>query len=326
MASAQGERSGSVDRQLVESPLEGTSPLSNSLLPRRQRSVQFSPDTRGSFESQMSSRYRRQSHSSDDEITPIRSAGQHGGRNYDTTSRETIRGTAPSDSQSQTGTPSNEPQEQDKEPSTSWWCGLLEKYGSVSLENKGSVARDHLALERTFLAWLRTSLAFASIGIAVTQLFRLNTSIAEKSQKMRQEYRLRRQTGGGDLPFSPLVGQSLDVDHMHEVFGYGSSHDVGSTLLDQLITMAPMPTTSDQDAATRLRHVGKPLGATFLVISIVVLFVGCHRYFEAQHWIIQGKFPASRGSIALVGLIAAALIVASLVVILVISPAALTKG
>lgn len=36
------------------------------------------------------------------------------------------------------------------------------------------------AEERTFLAWLRTSLSFASIGIAITQLFRLNTSIANE--------------------------------------------------------------------------------------------------------------------------------------------------
>ncbi|CAN6671447.1 hypothetical protein TRVA0_044S01068 [Trichomonascus vanleenenianus] len=54
---------------------------------------------------------------------------------------------------------------------------------TVELENTGATARDHLANERTFLAWLRTSLAFASIGVAVTQFFRLNIAqVAEDEQ------------------------------------------------------------------------------------------------------------------------------------------------
>lgn len=36
---------------------------------------------------------------------------------------------------------------------------------SLTLRNNGSVARDHLASERTFLAYVRTSLAFASAGV-----------------------------------------------------------------------------------------------------------------------------------------------------------------
>jgi uncharacterized membrane protein YidH (DUF202 family) len=36
---------------------------------------------------------------------------------------------------------------------------------SLTLRNTGSVARDHLASERTFLAYVRTSLSFASAGV-----------------------------------------------------------------------------------------------------------------------------------------------------------------
>lgn len=36
---------------------------------------------------------------------------------------------------------------------------------SLTLQNSGSVARDHLASERTFLAYMRTSLAIASSGV-----------------------------------------------------------------------------------------------------------------------------------------------------------------
>lgn len=38
------------------------------------------------------------------------------------------------------------------------------------LDNKGSTARDHLANERTFLAWTRTSLVIVSAGIAFVQM------------------------------------------------------------------------------------------------------------------------------------------------------------
>jgi Domain of unknown function (DUF202) len=40
---------------------------------------------------------------------------------------------------------------------------------SLTLRNTGSVARDHLASERTFLAYVRTSLSFASAGVGPSQ-------------------------------------------------------------------------------------------------------------------------------------------------------------
>ena len=47
---------------------------------------------------------------------------------------------------------------------------------SLVLENKGNVARDHLASERTYLAYVRTSLACSSAGVALVQLFTLSAS------------------------------------------------------------------------------------------------------------------------------------------------------
>ncbi|KAL2161519.1 hypothetical protein VTH06DRAFT_8081 [Thermothelomyces fergusii] len=149
------------------------------------------------------------------------------------------------------GTPRDGPGPRGEREEEPWWRSRLRYFKSVELENKGSVARDHLALERTFLAWLRTSLAFASIGIAITQLFRLNTSLAE-----------------------------------------------------------------DTKQAERLRHLGKPLGTAFLAVSILILLLGYNRYLQGQYWVIHGKFPASRGTVMLVALIAFTVTLASLIVIL----------
>jgi len=43
----------------------------------------------------------------------------------------------------------------------------------ISVRVPHDACRDHLALERTFLSYLRTSLALSSLGVAIAQLFRL---------------------------------------------------------------------------------------------------------------------------------------------------------
>ncbi|KAJ7600751.1 hypothetical protein C8J56DRAFT_911184 [Mycena floridula] len=53
---------------------------------------------------------------------------------------------------------------------------------SLRLQNSGGVARDHLSVERTYLAYLRTSLAIASAGVALVQLFAI-ASVSNAQQE-----------------------------------------------------------------------------------------------------------------------------------------------
>ena len=103
-------------------------------------------------------------------------------------------------------------------------------------------------------------MSFASIGVAVTQLFRLSTTL---------------QSGAPPQGFAEL------------------------------------------------RRLGRPLGATFIGIAVLVLALGVHRfeflgnvtdkrYFISQYWMTKGKFPASRGAVLAVSAAAAAVFTSSL--------------
>ena len=54
------------------------------------------------------------------------------------------------------------------------------RFGRREVRNiSGSLARDHLANERTFLSWVRTSLAFVGLGILVAELVEIEGTKAE---------------------------------------------------------------------------------------------------------------------------------------------------
>ncbi|KDQ08302.1 hypothetical protein BOTBODRAFT_38000 [Botryobasidium botryosum FD-172 SS1] len=122
-------------------------------------------------------------------------------------------------------------------PARSWLDRLNPQ---LILENSGSVARDNLANERTWLAYVRTSLAVASTGVALVQLFTIKAS---------------------QTPVDPGT------------------------------------------PVARIQQFARPLGATTVILGLLVLLLGTTRYFRIQLALVKGVFPPARMTVGFVSVV-----------------------
>lgn len=148
---------------------------------------------------------------------------------------------------------------------------FLHRLRAPLFENTGSVARDHLASERTFLAWMRTGLGFIALGVAIERFSQLElTEALQQRQTLSKEESARREdqeqilvgallgTGGGSIVYG-IARYFLNLRLLEQglfrpaYFGAGAL----GTAVAAFAGAAYYGTVRDEVARRRARRVGK---------------------------------------------------------------------
>ena len=110
-------------------------------------------------------------------------------------------------------------------------------------------------VQRTFLAWLRTSLALASVGVAISQLFRLSASVYTLS----------------DLPDVPTsTTSSGTITEQQLVSAVASLSAIVQRQTEQLRSLG----SSVDSERSRYYTLGRPVGGTFVLMGFVFMLLG----------------------------------------------------
>ena len=134
----------------------------------------------------------------------------------------------------------------------------------LRLENSGSVARDHLASERTFLAYMRTSLGLASYGTGESPLF-------SSGSTLRADH---------TIFYVAIVFSTATESAWQDLHVYIRSLGASTVILGLLVLFMGLSSS--------------PCETTLFSFIFFTFFSGFSRYFTIQVALTKGVFPVAR--------------------------------
>lgn len=94
---------------------------------------------------------------------------------------------------------------------------FVRKWKTPVYQNTGSTARDHLASERTFLAWIRTGLGFLALGIAIERFSQLD--LRELLKPIRDQQNQQQNKGKPQEPGPAEIEHALEKEQSQVLVG-----------------------------------------------------------------------------------------------------------
>ena len=143
---------------------------------------------------------------------------------------------------------------------------------SLVLKNTGSVARDHLASERTFLAWMRTSVSLAMAGVGELRVgltIARDISILNRYLTTRFLFAAVAQLFRLSKPARPPLQLPSDA----AVDPTSSNADAQRRLLETLDAYYSA-LTYDLETSNRNRRFAKPLGGLLIATGLITMLIG----------------------------------------------------